>query len=137
MCAMLLSVTAVKAQRVTDKLDRGLVAMQLSDGVLLTWRIFGEEYYDTEYNVYRNGTKLNSEPLTVSNYKDTAGKLTSKYTVKAVVNGVEQEASKEVTPWGGSYKEIKLTHEGIKSRLCPNDATCADVDGDGELEILL
>ncbi len=137
MCAMLLSATVVRAQRVTDKLDRGLVAMQLSDGVLLTWRIFGEEYYDTEYNVYRNGTKLNSEPLNVSNYKDSGGRSTSKYTVKAVVNGVEQEACKEVTPWSNSYKEINLTHEGIQSRLCPNDATCADVDGDGELEILL
>ena len=118
MCAMLLSATVVRAQRVTDKLDRGLVAMQLSDGVLLTWRIFGEEYYDTEYNVYRNGTKLNSEPLNVSNYKDSGGRSTSKYTVKAVVNGVEQEACKEVTPWSNSYKEINLTHEGIQSRLC-------------------
>ena len=44
-----------QAQRVTDKLDRGLVAMKAGGGVYLSWRIFGEEYYDVTYNVYRDG----------------------------------------------------------------------------------
>ena len=35
-----------QAQRVTDKLDRGLVAMKAGGGVYLSWRMFGEEYYD-------------------------------------------------------------------------------------------
>ena len=125
------------AQRRTDKLDRGLIAMKVTDGVYLSWRITGEEYYDTEYNVYRDGTKLNASPLSVSNFTDKAGTTASTYTVRAVIGGEEQEACTAVSPWSSSYKEIKLTHPGIKSRLCPNDATCADVDGDGELEILL
>ena len=132
LCAMM-----VNAQRVTDNLDRGLVAMKVSGGVFLSWRITAEEYYDTQYNVYRDGQKLNNEPLTVSNYKDTSGTSTCSYTVRAVVRGSEQEPCDAVTPWTSSYKEIQLTHPGIKSRLCPNDATCADVDGDGELEILM
>ena len=45
--------------------------------------------------------------------------------------------TKAVTPWSTSYKEVKLKHEGIASTLVPNDATCADVDGDGELEIMV
>lgn len=125
------------AQRMTDKLDRGLVAMKVSDGVFISWRIAGEEYYDTEYNVYRNGIKLNETPLDVSNFTDKQGTSTASYTVRAVIRGQEQEPCAKVGVWGTSYKEIKLTHAGIKSRLCPNDATCADVDGDGELEILL
>ncbi|MBR7055430.1 MAG: hypothetical protein IKI26_11840, partial [Prevotella sp.] len=127
----------VMAQRTSDVLDRGLVAMKSGTGIYLTWRVLGEEYYDVTYNVYRNGTKLNDEPLSVSNFQDTGGSTTSSYTVRAVVRGQEQEPCKAVTPWSTSYKEIKLTHEGIKSRLVPNDATCADVDGDGELEILM
>lgn len=136
---ILLCLTAMGsfAQRVTDKLDRGLVAMKVSDGIFISWRIMAEEYYDTEFNIYRDGTKLNAEPLSVSNFTDKEGTTTANYTVRAVISGQEHEASSAVTPWSNSYKEIKLTHPDIKSRLCPNDATCADVDGDGELEILL
>lgn len=134
---LLLAASSTFAQRQTDILDRGLVAMKASNGVFLSWRILGEEYYDVTYNVYRDGTKLNDTPLRVSNFKDTSGSTTSTYTVKAVVRGQEQEACKPVTVWGSSYKEIKLKHEGIKSTLIPNDACCADVDGDGELEILM
>ena len=126
-----------QAQRVTDKLDRGLVAMKAGVGVYLSWRIFGEEYYDVTYNVYRDGVKVNDAPLSVSNYTDNSGTTASTYTVAAVVKGKEQEPCQAVTPWASSYKEIKLKHEGIKSTLVPNDACCADVDGDGELEILM
>ncbi len=134
---LLLAASSSFAQRQTDHLDRGLVAMKVSGGVYLSWRILGEEYYDVTYNVYRDGTLVNDKPLTVSNFKDTAGTTTSSYTIKAVVRGQEQAASKPVTAWASSYKEIKLKHEGIKSTLVPNDACCADVDGDGELEILM
>ena len=134
---MLLTTIGIRAQRTVDVLDRGLVAMKVSGGIYLSWRILGEEYYNVTYNVYRDGQKLNDAPLSVSNYTDRSGTLSSTYTVKAVVNGSEQDESKAVKPWTTSYKEIQLKHEGIKSTLVPNDATCADVDGDGELEILM
>lgn len=125
------------AQRVTDKLDRGLIAMKSGTGVYLSWRVLGEEYYDVTYNVYRNGDKLNDSPLTTSNYRDASGTISDSYTVAAVVRGEAKEPCKAVSVWSDSYKEIVLTHEGIKSTLVPNDATCADVDGDGELEIIM
>ncbi|MCH5174273.1 MAG: autotransporter-associated beta strand repeat-containing protein [Prevotellaceae bacterium] len=125
------------AQRVTDKLDRGLIAMKVTGGVYISWRINGEEYYDVTYNVYRDGVKLNDTPLNVSNYTDKSGTTGSTYTVSAVVRGKEQEQCKSVSVWSSSYKEIKLKHEDIQSTLIPNDACCADVDGDGELEILM
>ena len=92
-------VLSVHAQRTMDKLDRGLVAVKTSSGVFCTWRIFGEEYYDVTYNIYRNGTKLNAEPLTVSNYTDNGGSTSSSYQVEAVVRGVPQEKCNAVTPW--------------------------------------
>ena len=125
------------AQRTTDKIDRGLVAMKASKGVYLSWRIYGEEYYDVTYKVYRDGTLVTDVPISVSNYTDPSGTTSSTYTVAAVVRGKEQAACKPVSVWSSSYKEIKLTHEGIASTLVPNDACCADVDGDGELEILM
>ena len=133
----LFSVGTATAQRYTDHLDRGLVAMKVGKGVFLSWRIQAEEYYDVTYNVYRDGTKLNDAPLSVSNFTDTEGTTSSTYTVTAIVNGQEQTPCTTQSPWTSSYKEIQLKHEGIKSTLIPNDACCADVDGDGELEILM
>ena len=65
------------AQRTTDKLDRGLVAVKVSGGVFCSWRIMGEEYYDVKYNLYRDGTKI-AENLEVSDYTDAAGSTSNK-----------------------------------------------------------
>ena len=128
----------VSAQRYVDKLDRGVVAVKAASGVFVSWRIFGEEYYDVKYNLYRNGTKLNAEPLNVSNFKDTGGNSSSTYQVAAVVRGVEKEKSKAVSVWNNDYLEINPKHDAsLTSTYVPNDACCADMDGDGQMEILM
>ncbi|MCI6337632.1 MAG: autotransporter-associated beta strand repeat-containing protein [Prevotella sp.] len=132
------SYNVATAQRFTDRLDRGLVAVQTTGGVYCSWRIQADEYHDVKYNLYRDGTKVNAEPLNVSNFTDASGSQGSTYTVKAVVNGVEQEASKAVSVLANNYKSITIKHDAsLKSTYVPNDACCADVDGDGEVEILL
>lgn len=144
-------VLPISAQRKMDVLSRGLVAVKTGNGVFLSWRRLGEEYYDVTYNVYRNGVKLNDTPLIVSNYTDTGGTKTSSYTVKAVVRGVEQAASKAVTPWDGyvyssswsGYFDIPLAKvydnagNDITSTYIANDAEVADLDGDGEMEVII
>ncbi len=127
----------IHAQRMTDRLDRGLVAVKTTDGVYCSWRINAEEYYDVTYNLYRDGVKLNTEPLKVSNYVDAAGSTESTYTVRAVVRGEEQAACQPATVWANNYLELQPNHGDLKSTYVPNDACCADVDGDGEVEILL
>lgn len=112
--------------------------MKTTKGVYCSWRIQADEYYDVKYNLYRDGTKVNAEPLDVSNFTDTSGSESSQYTVKAVLNGVEQQASKAATVFKSNYKEIKIKHDAsLKATYEPNDACCADVDGDGEVEILM
>ena len=138
---LLLALTAlmcvgVCAQRTTDRLDRGLVAVKTGTGVYCSWRVMGEEYYDVTYNLYRNGTQI-ATGLTASNYTDTGGSTSSSYTVSAVVRGQEQQQCQAVKAWSSNYKEIKMNHGSLKSTYVPNDACCADVDGDGEVEILL
>ena len=135
--ALLVSMGA-NAQRFTDKLDRGLVAVKTTKGVYCSWRIQADEYYNVKYNLYRDGTRVNAEPLDVSNFTDASGSEGSQYTVKAVLNGVEQQASKAATVFKSNYKEIKIKHDpSLKATYEPNDACCADVDGDGEVEILM
>ena len=133
---LLASCLTAFGQRKMDRLDRGLIAIQTTNGVYCSWRILGEEYYDVKYNLYRDGTKIASD-LDVSNYTDASGSASSRYTVKAVVRGTEQAASKEATVWSQNYLEITPDHGSLTSTYIPNDACCADVDGDGEVEILL
>ncbi len=139
--ALLLSVTAV-AQRHTDALDRGLVAVKVSSGVYVSWKVFGEEYYDVTYNLYRNGTKVNATPLSVSNYTDPSGSTSSKYTVAPVVRGVEQAQCEAVSVWANQYLDIKVpaaldrNGKDVTSNYEMNDVSLGDVDGDGVVELV-
>lgn len=133
---MFFAVTS-SAQRAVDKLDRGLVAVKTTKGVFVSWRIQSEEYYGVTYNLYRNGTKI-AEKLKTSNYTDAAGTTSSTYQVAAVVRGVEQAKTAATSTWANDYMEIVPKHPAaLTSTYIPNDACCADVDGDGVVEILL
>ncbi len=144
----------VWAQRPTDKLGRGLVAVKTDAGVFLSWRILGEEYYDVNYNVYRDGTRINSTPLSLSNFVDKGGGYGNTYTVSAVVRGVEQDHCKAVSVWSQYKYKLNTTCEtgyfniplarvynnsgqDITNTYIANDAEVADLDGDGEMEIIL
>ena len=132
-----LTMLTASAQRTIDKLDRGLIGIKVNTGVFLSWRIQADEYYDVKYNLYRDGKKI-AENLNVSNYTDAAGTTSSSYTVAAVVRGKEQTQSAAVKPWAQNYFEISPKHDpSLKCTYIPNDACCADVDGDGVVEILL
>lgn len=137
--AALALMPSVTAQRTIDTLGRGLVAMKTDAGVFCSWRINAQEWDDdTEYNIYRGNTKLNNTPLKVSNFTDTSGSLDATYSIRPVINGVEAEASAPAKVWEKNYTIIRPQHAPeIKAGLVPNDATAADVDGDGELEILM
>ena len=141
---------SANAQRKTDKLDRGLVAVKVGSNTFISWRRLAEEYYDVTYNVYCNGAKI-AEKLTVSNYL-YSNTSNNTYKVAAVVNGVEQTKSEGVTPWNsvssvGNAGYVDLTlHSPIYARdgrtnmtdqYIPNDIEMADLDGDGQLDILL
>ncbi len=75
--------------RQMEYLNRGLVAVKVSNGVFLSWRLLGTDNKNIAFNIYRNKTILiNSTPITSStNYVDASGTLTDTYTVKPVLNG--------------------------------------------------
>ena len=94
---VLLSVaTDAQAQRVIDKLDRGVVAVKTTKGVFVSWRIQSDEYYDVTYNLYRNGSQV-AENLTSSNYTDASGTTSDSYAVEAVKRGVKLPMSMAAT----------------------------------------
>ncbi|WP_426448085.1 rhamnogalacturonan lyase [Paenibacillus sp. S-38] len=133
------------AARQAEKLNRGVVAVQTSNGVFVSWRLLGTEDSSVSFNLYRGGTKVNSSPITNStNYQDTAGTSSSSYTVKAVVNGAEQSASPAAGVWGSGYLDVPIqkpaggtTPDGVAYTYSANDASVGDLDGDGDYEIVL
>jgi len=143
MATLLLLTNHAIAQRTTDKLDRGLVAIPSGSGSFVSWRIFGEEYYDTEYNLYRDGTPVNTTPLKVSNYYDANGKAGCSYQVAAVVRGQEQALCPAVPRQNQQYIQFAVgklySRRGtdITASYDINDIALADVDGDGVSEFIL
>jgi rhamnogalacturonan endolyase len=135
----------MKAQRQMEMLDRGVVAMKSGTNVIISWRIFGDEYYNTSYNIYRGSTKLNQSPVTgPSFFIDTLRIYDSSYTVSAIVNGAEQPLSSPVPVWGQNYIDIPLqipagvtTPDNYTCSYSANDCSVGDLDGDGQYEIIL
>ena len=122
-----------------EKLDRGVVAVVVSGGVYVGWRMFGYEYDGANptrvsYNVYRSGT-LVQNVTDSTNLLDASGNAQAMYTVRPVIDGVEGAASAPVTPWAQNYLRIALMQPA--SSYNANDASTGDADGDGVYEIYL
>lgn len=137
---LLLCAPAAHAQRFTDKLDRGLVAVPSGTGYLVSWRVFAEEYYGVTYNLYR-GSTLIAEGLEVSNYWDsTQG---SSYQVAPVVDGVEGDKCDAVTPWSSLHTAVTVQtpydRDGtdVSDYYTLNEISLGDVNGDGISEFLI
>lgn len=129
--------------RQMEYLDRGTVAVKVKSGVFLSWRLLGTENYDTGFDVYRGTTKVNTAPITDStNYTDKSGTADNKYTV--VPAGKSVSEGKAVSVWGDQYTTIDITppdsyteDDGTEITYSANDASCGDLDGDGDYEIIL
>jgi len=144
---LLLQLSAFAGTMQVENLTRGLVAVRVNQGYFLSWRLFANEPYNTGFNVYRGTTKLNSEPITGATiYTDANAAQNSSYTVRAVVGGVEKEASAPaiiINNMQGSnagYIQIGLQRPATGAQggtYSPGDASAGDLDGDGVYEIIL
>ena len=128
-----------------ERLDRGVVAIRQDAGhVVVSWRTLYSDKKGEPFDIYRNGVKLNAEPLTKggtffvddkpidgdATYEIRGGGRDGKFTLAA--NAPE------------GYLPIKLqkpadgtTPDGRTYSYSPNDASVGDVDGDGQYEIVL
>ena len=147
---LLLCSVCVNAQRKTDALSRGLVVVPTGESSdkaanLVSWRRLANEYYDVTYNLYCDGTMIASN-LTTTNYEDSSS-IDKTYQVAAVVKGVELAKSEARKAWiqhgRSGYLDIKLAAvydrmgRDVTTDYEPNDAEMADLDGDGELDLII
>lgn len=147
LCAGLTGIMAAPcfAARQAEYLDRGVVALPSGSGVLISWRMLGDDPASISFNVYRNGSKITAAPITNStNYLDASGTTSAAYTIRAVINGTELAANPAKATWANPYLAVNLnrpnggtTPSGEAYTYSPNDLSVGDLDGDGEYEIVV
>ncbi|MGD0383522.1 MAG: rhamnogalacturonan lyase, partial [Thermoguttaceae bacterium] len=140
-----------------ESLDRGVVAINEGGGsVYVGWRLFATDSSSIGFNIYRStggatAVKLNSSVITDStNYLDSGVDTTktNTYFVRTVLSGVEQDQSESYTLGANAsaqqYLSVPLqipagvtTPDGVTCTYSANDCTVADLDGDGQYEIIV
>lgn len=143
--------SAEDGSKTYEHLGRGVVAVRLSpDTVIVGWRYLSSDPLHTLYNIYRNGKRINKDPVGVSTqyYDLNTSVEESVYEVRPCVDGKEDKSSSGTFVLPGNapcgYIEIPLRMpdrqvmpDGSVCTYTANDASVADLDGDGEFEIIL
>ena len=132
------------AQRVQQKLGRGVVVAKNGTAATLTWRRLAQEPEDATYNIYVNGTKLNSAPLKNTNFATTAAKVPvgSEVEVKVVYDGKERSVGVPHKVRNYDLRNMFMSIRFDKSPLTAANYSTdyvwpADLDGDGEMDYVV
>ena len=129
-----------------ERLGRGIVAVPAADGagMFVSWRLLGTDDDLTTFDLLRDGTRVASNLDAKTNYVDKGGTSSSTYQVVTKHCGVAIDTTEAVAAWDKQYLRLALNKpaDGINSvdetySYTPNDCSVADVDGDGEYEIVL
>lgn len=143
-------VSYVQPKPAAKPLNRGLMAMKVNDGVLVSWRSRKSDPAGTRFRLYRgttaikNTAALDGTITTRTNWLDKSGTTGSTYKLEVLdADGNVVETQEGVKPWSNQNKYINLqggaptdpTSAG--ATYTPNDASFCDMDGDGEYDIIL
>lgn len=137
--------------RQLERLDRALIALPAAQadtaaaGMLLSWRVLGSDPADLRFNVYRDGQRLNAQPLAASNFRDPQGRPGAAYSLRLVQGGQElAQPAARTQAWAQGFLRIPVqkpadgvTPDGQTYRYHLNDGSAADLDGDGQYELIV
>lgn len=137
--------SGVHAQWHSENLNRGLVAVKTDGGVYLSWRLhenedslFGSAAENVTFEIYKNGELLGTNENN-TNYIDASGTVNDEY----YVVDADGKESEKVNPYSANYFDIPLVKPAdakVGNSAYPyvvGDASCGDLDGDGEYEIVI
>ena len=143
-----------------ERLGRGVVALPASQdlGAFISWRLLASDPANAAFNIYRLGRdgkpfRLNREPITVTNWQDKYDKVAGEpftYSVELIGTAASKAAadpSSTAKAWADGYLRLPLqpppggtVRSGAETSpftYTANDASAADLDGDGQYEIVL
>ena len=132
-----------------EQIDRGVVAVRQADGkVFVSWRVLRSDAKGQPFDVYRNGKKLNSTPLTQggSCFVDEAPlAVDAVYEVRCPADDgapsgqftLRADAPQGYIPLTLQKPAGGTTPDGRPYTYTANDCSVADVDGDGQYEIIV
>lgn len=130
------------AQRQMEYLNRGIVTIPAENGVFVSWRLLRIEAQNTYFDVYRveiiRQKKLNSKPLQhETNFLDKTADKGKNYTYFVKSNTKNQDIDQDFAKYTANQKPYFSIPLKTPEGYTPNDASVADLDGDGEYEIIL
>ncbi|WP_165956328.1 rhamnogalacturonan lyase [Streptomyces hainanensis] len=127
-----------------ESLDRGLVSVYTGSGNLVSWRFLASDPDNVAFNLYRGDTLVASNITGATNYFHSGAPNSADYRVRAVVNGTEQAFSPHAIQFRSGYYDVPIqrpaggtTPDGVAYTYEANDGSVGDLNGDGELEIVL
>lgn len=132
-------------RRQMEQLDRGAVAIRTRRGMYLTFRLAAWEYETAEFHIYADGKRIAQiGKHDATNYLDKKGDLHTRYEIKKVMNGKEEEHGYIAKNLAHNYFDLPINKpadykapDGAIYSYTANDASVADLDGDGEYELIL
>ncbi len=132
----------LSAQRQMEYLKRGIIAVPSESGIFVSWRLLGTEPQNIQFDVYRiennKSKKLNEKPLLDETcFLDTTADKTKNYTYFIKSNTQDQEIDQDSAKYAANQKPYFSIPLKTPVGYTPNDASVADLDGDGEYEIIL
>lgn len=126
-----------------EKLQRDLTAVKTDGGILISWRLMGYDPSDVKFNLYKDGKIIRRDIADRTNYLDKYGNTKSQYYIETIAGHKIIEKSQPVKPWDKFWKCMPVNQpsggniDGREYSYVPSEASCGDVDGDGEYEIIL
>ncbi|NGM14476.1 rhamnogalacturonan lyase [Verrucosispora sp. CWR15] len=128
-----------------ENLERGLVSVRSGSANLVSWRLLGTETSGVAFNLYRGTNRVNASPITgATNYLDSGAPAGANYTLRALVDGVEQTQSVQALQFPAGYLDVPLqvppggtTPSGEAYTYSANDASVGDLDGDGDYDFVV
>lgn len=157
-CFLLLATGIMSAQPAYDfqklkqeDLGRGFVAVREDpQTVHLSWRYLISDPTEIAFDLYRNGGKVNHEPLKNATFFSDRNATDKELNYELhIINQQEQGSKKEAQqkvevnqPYGYINIPLNIPPDGVTPSgqhysYHANDASVGDVDGDGEVEIIL
>jgi hypothetical protein len=125
-------------ERVTEKINRGVVAIKSSNGIYVSWRLLESDPENVSFDVYvqqdgKKPNKLNEKPIKSTTDYLIESEISGSFFVKAL-NGKEviDESEKAKISASTSFKTIKFNGD-----YSPDRIAVGDLNGDGEYDFVI